>query len=579
MNRPLSLLSLIAVPALLANSAAAQSKVRFSIDWRSSQVGAADCNGNPITEGDVLEACTGAPALGPLPPPVITTSAGPGGLNIGTYAGCVGGGPGVPCGIEVNALSMGDDSVFKQDEILPGSLWFSVDEFSRAVPGTPAPPNLITEQPAGDGGADVMTGLSTLPWGPFPPIPGVFSHVGAIDGDGLPSASGYTYPGLGLVEGAMSMPGPVSGVDNLDALEITTGNSTTYFFSLDATPNLFDACVGTGGTESAWKNGFQSGDVLMSTSFGPVVYAPAPLLGLNLIGGHDSDNIDALILWENGNNQWQPSVQNYDWLNGSTDMLLFSVSRSSMVVGQLDSNFLHPIEPGDILMPPGPLSPYPGIFIPAEALGLATQRAGFPGPCASADIDGLDHHLAAVNDCNGNGVDDSIDIATGAAIDLNQDGVPDSCAPGLISTPFCFCPIGICANPDPNAGCANSTGSGALLTGSNSSSVGLDDLHLKVTQVPINQWGIVFRGNAMVGPLPFGDGFRCAGGNIRRLGVQNSGLTGEYNFGPGIVAASGATSIPIVAGSTWNFQAWYRNTAGPCGNGFNLSNGLSVTFY
>jgi hypothetical protein len=581
MKNSFPLLSLIAIPALLANSAEAQSKVRFSIDWRSAQIGAPDCNGVPITEGDVLEACVGAPSLGPLPAPVITTTGGPGGLGIGTYAACAGGGPGIPCGIDVDALSMGDDNYFKQDEIHPGSLWFSVDEFSRAVPGAPVPPNLVTEHPAGDSGADVMTGTSSLPWGPFPPLGGVFGHVGAIDGDGMPSASGYTYPGLGLVEGAMAMPGPVSGVDNLDALELVMGTSTTFYFSMDATPNLFDACIGTGGSESAWKNGFQSGDVLVTTGAGPAVYAPATMLGLNQVGGHDSDNLDALILRENGNGQWQPSMTPYDWLNGNTDMLLFSVSRSSMVVGQLDSNFLIPIEPGDILMPPGAgaLSPYPGIFVPAEALGLATQRAGFPGACASADIDALDHHKVAVNDCNNNGIDDSIDIATGAAVDLNQDGVPDSCGPGLIASPFCFCAVGICGNADPNAGCANSTGSGARLEGFNSSSVALDDLTLRCTQLPIAQWGLVFRGSAMVGPLPFGDGYRCAGGTIRRLGVQNSGFFGEFNYGPGIVAASTATTVPILAGSTWNFQAWYRNTAGPCLNGFNLSNALAVTFY
>ena len=34
----------------------------------------------------------------------------------------------------------------------------------------------------------------------------------------------------------------------------------------------------------------------------------------------------------------------------------------------------------------------------------------------------------------------------------------------------------------------------------------------------------------------------------------------------------------IVAGETWNFQAWYRDPQGPCGGFFNLSNAVSVTF-
>ena len=34
---------------------------------------------------------------------------------------------------------------------------------------------------------------------------------------------------------------------------------------------------------------------------------------------------------------------------------------------------------------------------------------------------------------------------------------------------------------------------------------------------------------------------------------------------------------PITAGQQWNFQFWYRNPAAG-GAGFNLSDGLSVTF-
>ena len=34
----------------------------------------------------------------------------------------------------------------------------------------------------------------------------------------------------------------------------------------------------------------------------------------------------------------------------------------------------------------------------------------------------------------------------------------------------------------------------------------------------------------------------------------------------------------IVPGATWNFQGWYRDPAGPCGTGFNLTNGTSITF-
>ena len=44
--------------------------------------------------------------------------------------------------------------------------------------------------------------------------------------------------------------------------------------------------------------------------------------------------------------------------------------------------------------------------------------------------------------------------------------------------------------------------------------------------------------------------------------------------GPGSPPPSGA----ILPGSTWHFQTWYRDIAGPCGAFSNLSNALSVTW-
>ena len=81
----------------------------------------------------------------------------------------------------------------------------------------------------------------------------------------------------------------------------------------------------------------------------------------------------------------------------------------------------------------------------------------------------------------------------------------------------------------------------------------------------------------------FGDGKRLvAGGGVGlfRLGIQQVDSAGVMTLGPGIVAQSQNLLPPgnITAGQTWNFQCWYRNPAGPCGSGFNLSNGLQVSF-
>jgi len=77
----------------------------------------------------------------------------------------------------------------------------------------------------------------------------------------------------------------------------------------------------------------------------------------------------------------------------------------------------------------------------------------------------------------------------------------------------------------------------------------------------------------------FGDGFRCVGGATRRL---NPVLTAD-GMGTAVrpvdftLPPADAGSHMISPGSTWNFQHWYRDAMAGM-SGFNLSNGLSVTF-
>ena len=104
--------------------------------------------------------------------------------------------------------------------------------------------------------------------------------------------------------------------------------------------------------------------------------------------GADTDDLDALKLWENGVDGYQASDVPFDWMTGLTDMLLFSVRRGSAIIGTNDSIFGAPIEEGDVLTTPcsaGSSLPdgttcvgggAPGIFTAAEWLGLATVRSG-----------------------------------------------------------------------------------------------------------------------------------------------------------------------------------------------------------
>jgi len=164
-------------------------------------------------------------------------------------------------------------------------------------------------------------------------------------------------------------------------------------------------------------------------------------------------------------------------------------------------------------------------------------------------------------------------------------GVAVAVAANGPGTPYCFsnsdCP---CGNVDPTAGCANSTGAGALLSSSGSASASADDLVLTVSNVPPNQFGILFMGGSqVVDRIPFGDGLLCVSsvpGVFCRFLVQNSGSSGVMTEGPGIVAFSQTLqpACHIDPGDTWYFQGWYRDPQGPCGGLFNLSNAVSVTF-
>lgn len=144
-------------------------------------------------------------------------------------------------------------------------------------------------------------------------------------------------------------------------------------------------------------------------------------------------------------------------------------------------------------------------------------------------------------------------------------------------TRYCFgasCP---CFNNDPNAGCANSSGLGALLISSGTTSAGSDDLQLHASGLLPGQPALLFAANnALAGGsgVLFGDGLRCAGGAAVRLGVRSSSSLGEASWGPGL-----ATSATWVAGQTRRFQCWYPDpAASPCGAGFNLSSAVEVSF-
>lgn len=163
----------------------------------------------------------------------------------------------------------------------------------------------------------------------------------------------------------------------------------------------------------------------------------------------------------------------------------------------------------------------------------------------------------------------------GASASYGTFSVTENGAACGTGTAYCFgsnaaCPCG--NGGGATGGCANSVNpGGASLTATGTASVGADTVVLAASGMP-NSFALFFRGDAQVATA-FGDGLRCAGGNVLRLGTNvvaggNASRTG--------IAAAGSAS----AGATLNYQVWYRN-ADPVyctASTFNLSNGYSITW-
>jgi hypothetical protein len=164
--------------------------------------------------------------------------------------------------------------------------------------------------------------------------------------------------------------------------------------------------------------------------------------------------------------------------------------------------------------------------------------------------------------------------------------------PNVPGTGYCFgdpgsgmaCP---CANDNdgsvPGSGCANGVfSSGAQLFASGSASVSSDTVVLAATGLDPNQLCLYFQAeNDLFPGLIWGDGLRCTGGALKRLGT-------EFADGAGAsTTSSWTTPISIDAGNvfpgdTKYYQCWYVNTTNPaCGagiNDYNTTNGYAITW-
>lgn len=211
-----------------------------------------------------------------------------------------------------------------------------------------------------------------------------------------------------------------------------------------------------------------------------------------------------------------------------------------------------------------------GPAIPGVPAGIL-----FPFPNASSPIVGTWNYPDALE----------ADILEGRTyVNIHTDAFPDGEIRGQIinARSYCWgdgsatpCP---CTNPGiVGRGCTNSTTFGGLALPHGGLSAMTDDLQFTALNLIPGQPALLFSGRNNVNGgmgFPFGDGLRCAGMNVKRLGTTLPDAGGIAHWGPGLQPMGGWG-----AGDTRRLQVWYRDpVGGPCGSGFNLSNGIELEF-
>jgi hypothetical protein len=153
-------------------------------------------------------------------------------------------------------------------------------------------------------------------------------------------------------------------------------------------------------------------------------------------------------------------------------------------------------------------------------------------------------------------------------------------------TPFCFgdgsgtpCPCANDSAPGADEGCLNSLGTGGKLVTFGQSSVANDTLVLSGTRMASSSC-LYFQGTSQLlggAGIVFGDGLRCSGGSVIRLGIHTNVAGASHYPMPGDqpISVRGACA----PGNVRTYQVWYRNSAPFCSpSTFNLTNGVQVTW-
>jgi hypothetical protein len=193
--------------------------------------------------------------------------------------------------------------------------------------------------------------VGTLGPGPFA---GVLPSAGGGGGNSLVINQGLPGPGVGgfglLAGGAVLPPGVPAGTivmgshDNVDAFDHVSqvpivGPGTPGVYPLSSyfavAPDEAASLNGGGGGPAGLISAADLFDVApMVPGTAPVAYAPAASMGLDVVGGLNSDSIDALVLWDL--NLLGGPVNNGPGAEPGIDFALFSLAPGSATLAQFN---------------------------------------------------------------------------------------------------------------------------------------------------------------------------------------------------------------------------------------------------
>jgi len=270
-----------------------------------------------------------------------------------------------------------------------------------------------------------------------------------------------------------------------------------------------------------------------------------------------------------------------EWTN--YDIYLSSSLNSA---GSLSTTYTDNIGPDVALVRSGPLS-LTGPFFPGGASSPQTNPFGTLIPFSTSYVYQGGDLLLTIrhdgNNCGGNGnldtVPSSFTQARGVSSYTQAD---DWYAQGLIVMKLEFTPG---ADPGMNycSAVPNSTGATGVMSASGQAVASANNLTLEASSLPPSQFGIfvVSRVQGFVpGANSTSNGNLCLGGMIGRYSRPNqilsTGSTGSFALSIDLgLIPQGSGTVPVMAGETWNFQAWHRDGVGL---GSNFTDGLEIQF-